>query len=405
MPFTYDANKLKSKTFVLTLAFGEASKLEILSLLEPSITNIYDVCDQVVKISFDKPEKFLFYLSNIAGIRKVILQICKIVSRNNLLSFDSEACIRDLLRYPKDKFIFGISYCCLEKSAIFELQSKLPDLLLSIIKDAGVKKTKILQSNKTEIFTKEIIRRKMYDFVCYKEGRDNFLGLTVFVSGAIRQQQIKKKPIVFPEISLSPTLARLLINLTGLREKGKILDPFCGTGTILLEALKMGIDCIGVDKNPKHVFITLKNLRQLQKESAVARKTQFSVKLGNAMNLEKYFMKGSINAIVTEPILLPTLRSRPNITEAKRMIEKAKFIYLNSIKSMSKILSYNGRIVIVTPSIITKEGKVIHMDLLSYTIPELKIFQPSTKYHFTYPVEVKGQTTRWIKREIYVFQR
>src|SRR5579875_889057 len=387
MPFIYDTNKLKSKTFVLTLAFGEASKLEILSLLEPSIINIYDICDQVVKISFDKPEIFFIYMSRIAGIRKAILQICKIDSKNNLPSLASEASFRDLLRYTNDKLVFGISYYCLGKSAIFELQNKLPDSLLSIIRETGIKKIKI------------------YDFVCYKEGTDNFFGLTIFASSATQLQQIKKKPIVFPEISISPSLARLLINLTGLREKGKILDPFCGTGTILLEALKMGIDCIGVDKNPKHVFITLKNLRQLQKESALARKAQFSVKLGNAMNLEKYFMKGSINAVVTEPILLPTLKSRPNITEAEKMIEKARLIYLNSIKSMSKILSYNGRIVIVTPSIITKEGKAVHMDLLSYVIPELKIFQPSTKYRFTYPVEVKGQTTRWIKREIYVFQR
>ncbi len=344
-------------------------------------------------------------MSRIAGIRKAILQICKIDSKNNLPSLASEASFRDLLRYTNDKLVFGISYYCLGKSAIFELQNKLPDSLLSIIRETGIKKIKIVQSDKTEIFTRDIIRRKIYDFVCYKEGTDNFFGLTIFASSATQLQQIKKKPIVFPEISISPSLARLLINLTGLREKGKILDPFCGTGTILLEALKMGIDCIGVDKNPKHVFITLKNLRQLQKESALARKAQFSVKLGNAMNLEKYFMKGSINAVVTEPILLPTLKSRPNITEAEKMIEKARLIYLNSIKSMSKILSYNGRIVIVTPSIITKEGKAVHMDLLSYVIPELKIFQPSTKYRFTYPVEVKGQTTRWIKREIYVFQR
>jgi len=404
MPYIYDKNELKSKTFILALAFGEASKLEIFSVLEPSITSIHDVCDQVIRISFDRPENFLFHLSHLAGIRKVILQVYKIISKNNQLSLASEAPVDYLLRYANDKFMFGLSYYCFEESDIIALNNKLPNLLLSMIKEKGIKKAKIIQSNKNEIFIKDIIRRKIYDFVCYREGTNDFLGLTVFVPGTIHLKQIEKKPLVFPEISMSPMFAKLLINLAGVTKGRKLLDPFCGTGTILLEALNMGINCIGIDKNPKHVRIALKNLRQAQKESIIAKKTQFSVRLGNAMNLERYFVKGSIDAVVTEPILLPTLRSKPTMAEAERMIKKAKSIYLNSIKSMSKILSYNGRLVIVTPSILTKEGKTIAMNLLSNSISELTVFQPSSKYHFTYPVDVGVQTTRWIKREIYVFQ-
>jgi len=48
----------------------------------------------------------------------------------------------------------------------------------------------------------------------------------------------ERKPHLKPELhptSLSPKLAKALINLTGIR-KGTVLDPFCGSGGILVEA-------------------------------------------------------------------------------------------------------------------------------------------------------------------------
>lgn len=47
-------------------------------------------------------------------------------------------------------------------------------------------------------------------------------------------------------ISLSPKLARAMINLTGT-ENGVITDPFCGSGGILLEAGLLGHKVIGYD--------------------------------------------------------------------------------------------------------------------------------------------------------------
>jgi tRNA (guanine10-N2)-dimethyltransferase len=48
-------------------------------------------------------------------------------------------------------------------------------------------------------------------------------------------------------IAITPRLARTLINLSAIREGGVLLDPFVGTGTIILEARSMGFIGIGVD--------------------------------------------------------------------------------------------------------------------------------------------------------------
>ncbi len=68
-----------------------------------------------------------------------------------------------------------------------------------------------------------------------------------------------KKIIKHPH-ELDMKLARCIVNLSGLKEKDTLCDPFCGTGTILLEAESMGINSIGIDFDKIMCKITRKNL-------------------------------------------------------------------------------------------------------------------------------------------------
>jgi len=47
-----------------------------------------------------------------------------------------------------------------------------------------------------------------------------------------------------------PQMIKALINWMGLKKPQKLLDPFVGSGTALIEAKTMGIDSIGIDINP-----------------------------------------------------------------------------------------------------------------------------------------------------------
>jgi tRNA (guanine10-N2)-dimethyltransferase len=68
-----------------------------------------------------------------------------------------------------------------------------------------------------------------------------------------------KKAIKYPT-ELDWKLARCMVNLSQLKEEKTICDPFCGTGTILLEAESMGIRSIGIDFDGKMCDIAKKNL-------------------------------------------------------------------------------------------------------------------------------------------------
>ncbi|MCK4365573.1 MAG: DNA modification methylase, partial [Thermoplasmatales archaeon] len=49
------------------------------------------------------------------------------------------------------------------------------------------------------------------------------------------ERKIQHRPFFSP-ISLHPKLARALVNLSSIKKDETLLDPFCGTGGILLEA-------------------------------------------------------------------------------------------------------------------------------------------------------------------------
>lgn len=54
-----------------------------------------------------------------------------------------------------------------------------------------------------------------------------------------------------PPATMSSLLSRVLVNLTRLSAGQIFLDPFCGTGSLVLEAVDMGLRAICVDINPK----------------------------------------------------------------------------------------------------------------------------------------------------------
>ena len=85
---------------------------------------------------------------------------------------------------------------------------------------------------------------------------ENFFGFSKRVKDQKRPKKTKKHPH-----ELDWKLTRLMINLIGLKKGETVCDPFCGTGTTLLEAESMGIHGIGLDFDEKMCKIAKENLK------------------------------------------------------------------------------------------------------------------------------------------------
>lgn len=73
----------------------------------------------------------------------------------------------------------------------------------------------------------------------------------------------RKRPAFHPS-TMTPKLARSMVNLSGAVEGTAFLDPFCGVGGILLEASLLGCNVIGIDALKRMVRGSRRNLRHFK---------------------------------------------------------------------------------------------------------------------------------------------
>jgi SAM-dependent methyltransferase len=64
----------------------------------------------------------------------------------------------------------------------------------------------------------------------------------------------------------NPQIVRALGNIAGLGSRSRILDPFCGSGTTLLEALHSGWHAVGLDLNPLAIFVANAKIAAVRSE-------------------------------------------------------------------------------------------------------------------------------------------
>jgi tRNA G10 N-methylase Trm11 len=98
---------------------------------------------------------------------------------------------------------------------------------------------------------------------------DNGFYLGEILTKSLRSYQKHDAKPYRTSSSLPSQLARALVNLA--YPARSILDPCCGTGSILLEACATGVAAFGIDRNPKMVGMTRRNLQHFGYEAVVQR--------------------------------------------------------------------------------------------------------------------------------------
>jgi len=148
---------------------------------------------------------------------------------------------------------------------------------------------------------------------------------------------------------IPPKLAKMMLNLSQTDFKEKILDPFCGSGTILAEAAALGYkNLIGSDLSLKAVSDSRDNLNWLLDELALS-EVSVDISQSDARDLGQRFARHSIGAIVTEPYLGPPLTGREGPRRIRAISSELEDLYQAALGQFVKILKPNGRVVMVFP--------------------------------------------------------
>lgn len=159
----------------------------------------------------------------------------------------------------------------------------------------------------------ETPEQKVYCIV--QKGRE-FVGRTVMDFPYMYEERKPQNRPYFHPSSLHPRIARALVNLG--RCKKEVLDPFCGTGGILIEAGLMGLTVKGLDISEEMVTGTKQNLEYFGI-------TDYQIFQGDAGNIESYFSE--VESVVTD---LPYGR-------ASRIVPSRDDLYFEAFQCMREI--------------------------------------------------------------------
>ena len=146
---------------------------------------------------------------------------------------------------------------------------------------------------------------------------------------------------------LPPKLAQILINLaTQTSTRGRILDPFCGTGTILQEALLMGYEVYGTDLSPKMIEYSERNLNWLSQIQNL-NTPQFTTAVGDATT---FSWQPPINFVASEIYLGQPLSSPPSSIQLQQLQQNARQLLLDFLANIHPQIPENTILALAIPA-------------------------------------------------------
>ncbi|MBI4054238.1 MAG: hypothetical protein HY397_02830 [Candidatus Doudnabacteria bacterium] len=154
---------------------------------------------------------------------------------------------------------------------------------------------------------------------------------------------------------LPPKVAQVMVNLARFPPDEKrlahsfLLDPFCGSGTILQEAMLMGYRVLGSDASEKAVAGAEQNLGWIRTRYKLS-PNRFEVVVSDVADLSKNISGKTLLGVVSEGTLGPPYEKPPEGKEVEANLKKLGQTYLAAFKQFKKILQPGQKVVMALPA-------------------------------------------------------
>jgi hypothetical protein len=407
----------KTEEFLFILAFGKASALEIESAISSQnlAASLEEADDRCALVKTD-----------INTGRALIQRLGTSYKLGRVIGRSLSDALRELAFPFEPKFNWTISAYECDQSLYDQSYRTIQDLL----KEKGLGKSKFLRPQIYDLSQNggQVIR---YAEIRAEDVKSKILlnesgnpGMDVVIHGGVQgrkptyaqtvetfdskgfEERDFKRPYQDPTKTVSPRMARMIVNLALRRDSKFLLDPFCGLGTVLQEALLCNVSVVGVDRDQHSIDRAKGNLKWLTSKYHLSPNVHLNLFAYDAKRITHARMPRT-DAIATEPILLPVLKSNPSALQSKALIEKIQDIYERSLVELASILSNKGdRIALIIPVLIDSSGRRRTFDLSA--IAEDVGLRPYTgRQYFTkdiqYPFSVETSKKKTIQRTLNVF--
>ena len=216
------------------------------------------------------------------------------------------------------------------------------------------------------------------DLNLFIDGTEAWLGLTTHVQDAdawglrdfgrpARDERVGMLP---------PKLARMMINLAHPTATDTIIDPFCGGGTVIMEAM-VTVDAkrfIASDSDPIQVANTKENLTWCTHKYLfpAERLTRLTALIADARHLEKEVI-GTVDCVITEGYLGPLLSGQETMETLEKNVRMLSTLWLDTLRNIKPLLNSGARLVVVWPAFKSSHGTArveldTEIEKLGYTV-------------------------------------
>lgn len=250
---------------------------------------------------------------------------------------------------PEGKIKLGLS--------VYDINLKLKQVqragleLKKIVRAAG-HSVRVVPNTALELNSAQVIHNRLtvpsgYELLLIRDGRQTHLAQTLYVQDIddyAKRDFGRPKRDAFVGM-LPPKLAQTMLNLANVTAGNRVLDPFCGTGVVLQEAVLMGASVYGTDLSERMTRFASDNLHWL--------KTTYHIdgqELLETADATTATWQPPIDSVVTEVYLGQPMTVLPDATRLKRIMDECNDITTRFLANLHKQLKPKTRCCLAIPA-------------------------------------------------------
>lgn len=234
------------------------------------------------------------------------------------------------------------------------------------LKKAGFS-IRLVPNKQASLSTAQVLHNKLdgragIELVVFSAGTKFFIGKTTYeqdIEAYTARDQARPKRDAFVGM-LPPKLAQTIINLANGKlnapknlSESTLLDPFCGTGVVLQEALLMGYSVVGTDISSKMINYSQENIEWLKEKFQRISQSSVDIEKADATN---FSWPQKIDLVAGETYLGSPISMMPDPLKLSKLLAETDGLHKKTLQNLASQLKPGTRLCLAVPAWRTKNG-------------------------------------------------
>ncbi len=370
--------------------FGRTPQLSLLELstVFPSLRHLGDV-GALVEAAMS-PVEMMSRLGGTVKIAKVVGSVSSVTPRSITPFLSKEK--------KSNHMVFGVSrYDCPDA-----VDRQFLGTMKTILEEQGIR-GRFIEAREATLSSVVVSKQDVVELTIVKQEDTFLIGRTLVVQPFEEwNKRDYGRPFADPKSGmLPPKVARMAVNIASSGQTPLLLDPFCGMGTIVAEALLTGWRVIGCDQSAEVIEKAECNIRWLGSQYPSI-DSSLAFIIGDATHISDKITDEKIDSIVTEPFMGSSDIGKQkvdnrNTKKVQNIMKGLEKLYIGCLKDWHKVLKPGGKVVIALPEYHVG-GKVYFVKKVIDSCESLGYTQLAGPIEYSRPQAV-------VRREFFVFQK